>query len=220
MLNDKDVKRRQNEFIAGLRKNQVINLTIIRFDAAGTTKEKTWEVILETETEASPWLTHFGLTYAPPIISKTKSYYSKADPVEASKYAITEKHNNDHDAWDNISVTVNFTYPFSSKPKHFDAGFTAGFGLNPDLQLSGHAGLSAIIGTNVIISSGVVLMQKYRLKGEFESGQVIKENLSYDALHEKVWRPEVFFTIGFRFAKNPFGGSDAKKEDGDKPAND
>lgn len=181
--------------------NQKITVTITRHD--GENSQKKWEFILTTE-EKTRWLVHYGLTYAPNLLSKPDLFFSKADNSVASKYIITKQNGNGPNAWDNISATMNFTYPFSNKQKDFDIGFTGGFGLSAGFELSGHAGLSAIIGENVILSSGFVMMPKYALKGEYKEGQEIKENLAFDSLHKKGWYPELYFTIGFRFGKNPF----------------
>jgi hypothetical protein len=193
-----------------LENNQTITVVVIRDDNDG--KFLTWTKTLKTP-RTSRWLTHYGLTYAPAIISKDSLFFSKTDTSTANRFIVTPQHNRSPRPWDNISATINFTYPFSSKVKGLDLGFTAGFGLNPGLQLSGHTGLSAIIGTNVILGTGVVLMQKYNLRGQFADKDVIRENLNFEALHEKVWRPEIYFTIGFRFNKNPFAGSSDKKEE-------
>ena len=185
--------------------NMTISLTIRRVDK-NNKQLSPLKYTFVTE-EKSRWLTHFGLSYAPSVFSPGKRYFSKADADVASTYIITAQHNRDRSILENISPTLNFTYPFSNKFRGLDAGFTAGFGLNQALQLSAHSGLSALIGTNVIISSGIVLMQKYNLRGEYAESDIIKENLAFDSLHEKVWKPELYFTIGFRFDKNPFGNS-------------
>ena len=182
--------------------NETITLKIVRIGLDEIPID-TLTYTFNTE-EKTRWLVHYGLTYAPSIISKVDHFHSLADTSVANKYTITKDNKNGPKPWDNISATINFTYPFHGDSGGFDGGFTAGFGISTGFGLSGQAGLSAIIGDNIILSSGVVLMQKQKLKGEYKEGQIIKENLSSDALHEKVWLPEVFFTIGFRFGSNPF----------------
>lgn len=189
---------------APLKDNQVITVTVTKVDKDGKqVGDSKWTFVLKTS-EKSRWLIHYGLTYAPSIISKTDHYYALADTSQTNRYTVTKENKNGPKPWENISATINFTYPFHAEPKGFDGGFTAGFGLNAGLELSGHAGLSMIIGDNVIIGTGIAMMQKYRLKGKYQEGQIIKENLDFNALHEKVWLPELYFTIGFRFGNNPF----------------
>ncbi|MBS1744982.1 MAG: hypothetical protein JST21_02305 [Bacteroidetes bacterium] len=202
---------------APLKDNQVITLTVTKVDKDGKqVGDSKWTFVLKTP-EKSRWLIHYGLTYAPSVISKTNHYYSLADTSVANRYTITKENKNGPRPWENISATINFTYPFHSEPRGFDGGFTAGFGLSAGLELSGQAGLSMIIGDNVIVGTGIAMMQKYKLYGKYKEGQIIKENLDFNALHEKVWLPELYFTIGFRFGNNPFAKkSDAATNDGKK----
>ncbi len=187
-----------------LNNNQVITVTVTKIDKDGNqVGDSKWTFVLKTP-EKSRWLVHYGLTYTPSIISKTAHYYSLADTSMANKFTITRENNNGPKPWENISATINFTYPFHANPKDVDWGFTAGFGLSAGLELSGQAGLSMIIGDNIILGSGVVMMQKYKLMGKYKEGQVIKENLDFAGLHDKVWLPELYFTLGFRFGNNPF----------------
>lgn len=187
-----------------LQNNQVITLTVTKIDSDGKqVGDSKWTFILKTP-EKSRWLVHYGLTYTPSIISKTDHYYSMADTTVANKFTITKENGNSPKPWENISATINFTYPFHSDSRGFDLGFTAGFGLSAGMEISGQAGLSMIIGDNVILGTGVVMMQKYKLMGKYKNGQIIKENLDFTGLHDKVWLPELFFTLGFRFGNNPF----------------
>ena len=192
-----------------LNDNEIVTLTIISNITGADGRVKSGKFVYNFSTpERTPWLVHYGLTYTPSALNRIDKFYSLADTSEANKYTVTKENENSNKPWENISATINFTYPFSRTTKGFDSGFTAGFGLSSGFDLSGHAGLSAIIGENVILSSGFAMMQKYRLKGVYKQDQIIKENLNFESLHEKVWLPEVFITLGFRFGSNPF----AKKE--------
>ncbi|MGY3054168.1 hypothetical protein ACVWYG_002371 [Pedobacter sp. UYEF25] len=192
-----------------LKNNQVITLTVTKVDKKGEQVEDgKWTFVLKTP-EKSRWLVHYGLTYSPSLISKTDHYYSSADTSVANKFTVTKENDNGPKPWENISATINFTYPFHAEPRDFDLGFTAGFGLSAGFELSGQTGLSLIIGDNVILGSGIVMRQKYKLMGKYKEGQIIKENLNFDSLHEKVWLPGLYVTLGFRFGTNPF----AKKAD-------
>ena len=198
--------------------NQIITITVNKFDKTNNTKVASWTFILKTE-EKTRWLIHYGLTYAPSLINKTDRYFSQADTGVANKYTVTKENDNGPKPWDNISATINFTYPFHSDNRNFDGGFTAGFGLTSGFELSGHAGFLTIIGENVIIGTGVAFMQKYKLMGSYKENQVVKTNLNFDALHHKVWLPELYFTIGFRFNGNPFVKK-ATDDNTTKPADD
>ena len=182
-----------------LKSNQIITILIERL---GENSAK-YTYVYKTP-EKNRWLVHYGLTYAPRALSNTANYFAFADTGIANRYTITKNNDNGPKPWDNISATINFTFPFHGDSRDVDGGFTAGFGLNAGLELSGHVGLSAIIGENIILSSGLAMLQRQKLRGEYKEGQIIKTNLNFEALHEKIWVPEIFFSIGFRFGSNPF----------------
>lgn len=195
--------------------NEQVILTVVRSGEDDLTIDiRTY--VFDTP-ERDRWLIHYGLAYAPSAISRFSKYYALADTSATNKYTIKKENKNGPKPWDNISATINFTYPFHGDSRDFDGGFTGGFGLSTGFEVSGHAGLSMIIGQNIILSSGVVIMQKHKLNGEYKEGDIVKTNLNFEALHTKVWVPELFFTIGFRFGSNPFAvkktNSEAKKEE-------
>ena len=59
-------------------------------------------------------------------------------------------------------------------------------------------GPSLVIGDNLTINTGISFLQKYKLKGQYKTDgtQVIKDNLSFDQLHDKIWTYDMFFSIG------------------------
>jgi hypothetical protein len=188
-----------------LKNNQIITVIVTKVekDTGEPVKDAQWTFVLKTP-EKTRWLVHYGLTYSPNLLSKTNHYYASADTSVANRFTVTKENKNGPRPWENISATINFTYPFHAEPKDVDLGFTAGFGLSAGLELSGQTGLSMIIGDNIILGTGVVMMQKYQLMGKYKEGQVVKENLDFNGLHEKVWLPGLYFTLGFRFGNNPF----------------
>lgn len=198
-----------------LANNEIVTLTIER---SGLDKKliDTRTYVFDTP-EKERWLIHYGLTYAPNAISRFSKYYAFADTSSTNKYSIKKENKNGPKPWDNISATINFTYPFHADSRGFDGGFTGGFGLSAGFEVSGHAGLSMIVGQNIILSSGIVMIQKHKLNGEYKEGDIVKTNLNFEALHTKVWVPELFFTIGYRFPSNFVAAkktnSEAKKAD-------
>jgi len=70
------------------------------------------------------------------------------------------------------------------------------------------AGPSLLIADNVSLSGGLVFTQKNVLMGKYKDGDVVKENLEFDQLHDKKYMLEWFFSLAIRFDTNPF----AKKE--------
>ncbi len=186
-----------------LRNNQTITVKV-------TGNGSTWTKIFKTA-EKSPWLIHYGFTHQPNVVSKYEQYY--ADPIgKTDSFYVAKKNTSATKFWENISPTIMFTYPFGKKRHDVELGFTAIASTNFS-SFSGGFGFSAIVGTNVIVGTGVNFSQKYVLKGEYKTDgtQVIRENLAFDQLHEKKWGPEIYLTLGFRFDKNPFSGESDKE---------
>lgn len=194
-------------FLFNLKNNQTITVTVTR---KFQTKEKkdtsaTWTQTFKTP-EKSPWLTHFGFTYQPNIISKYNQFYSKADTSNANRFTITKLNGHQTRFWQNISPTIMFSYPIRQKDSANYWAFSAIAATNFSTFSAG-AGFSRVIGVNVALGTGIMFTQKYVLNGQYKEGDIIKTNLTYDQLHEKKWGPEIYFTIAFRFDKNPFSGS-------------
>ena len=186
-----------------LKDNQVITVSVIR-------TEKGKEPIKFTKIYKTPvktkWLIHYGFTYQPNIVSKYDQFFSKQIPKTQDSFSITKMNGNQTKFWENLSPTIMFTYPFTKKERDIQFGFSAIASTNFS-SFSAGAGMSAIIGYNVSIGTGVMFTQKNVLKGEYAESDIIRSNLNFDQLHSKKWGPEIYFTIGLRFDKNPFSGS-------------
>jgi len=201
-------------FLFNLKNNQTITVTVAR---KFKTKEKkdtsaTWTQTFKTP-EKSPWLTHFGFTYQPNIISKYNQFYSKADTSNANKFTVTKLNGHQTRFWQNISPTIMFSYPIRQKDSANYWAFSAMAATNFSTFSAG-AGFSRIIGVNVALGTGIMFTQKYVLNGQYKEGDIIKTNLTYDQLHEKKWGPEIYFTIALRFDKNPFSGNSSSGSGG------
>jgi len=65
---------------------------------------------------------------------------------------------------------------------------------------------SIVIGKNLTLNAGVCFMQKSTLRGEYKEGQMTREFLDFDALHENVYYAEWFFSVAFRVDKSVWQG--------------
>ncbi|MCK7556223.1 hypothetical protein MKQ70_14855 [Chitinophaga sedimenti] len=77
-------------------------------------------------------------------------------------------------------------------------GITAGFSYNLE-NFSSLIGPSITIGDFISLNTGIALAQKDMLKGKYNAGDKISENLDFDQLHTKTWTYDLFFSIGLRF---------------------
>lgn len=80
----------------------------------------------------------------------------------------------------------------------YKIGFAGGLGLNL-IRPQFMASPSLIIGKNLSFQAGVCVLQKETLRGEYYEGQTVSEHLDFETLHHKVYYPEWFFSVAFRF---------------------
>jgi len=193
-----------------LKNNQTLTVTVTRkyTDESKVEKEITWTKVFKTPT-SSPWLTHFGFTFQPNLLTKPSQYFS-SQINEAEGFTIREKNGLYNNVWENLSPTVMFSYPLTNMEGYSHIAFSAIASTN-FTNFSAGPGLSIIIGKNVALGTGVMFTQKYYLRGEYRNEQALAEPLNFEQLHEKKWGPEIFFTLGLRFDKNPFGGGGNKE---------
>lgn len=65
------------------------------------------------------------------------------------------------------------------------------------------AGLGFHLGYKLQIITGLIFHQVYRLNDQYTEGQSLSTNLTIDQLGTKTYTPDIFFSIGLRFDKNP-----------------
>lgn len=82
-------------------------------------------------------------------------------------------------------------------------GIAGGIGLNL-LRPQFMAAPSLVIGRNLSFQAGVCVVQKYTLRGEYYEGMEVNEHLDFENLHQRVYYPEWFFSVAFRFDKVVF----------------
>ena len=194
-----------------------IFLTIERYgkDENGKPKlEKIWNDTIESTCQQKPkkWFTYFGLTYQPNVLSNYPNYFAKQIPGTTDSFSIRKMNGDQKQFWENLSPTVMFTYLFGNMNKDLNWGIT-GIATSNFSTYAGGAGLSLVVGYNFNICTGVMFTQKSALKGIYNPGDTIKENLTFDQLHEKKWGPELFLSFGFRLDKKPKSTADVKNTD-------
>jgi hypothetical protein len=82
-------------------------------------------------------------------------------------------------------------------------GLTAGLGFdfdNPTVFLGYGVGW----GYNVVLTAGVLYHKEKRLKGQYNPGDVIAENLTTDQLLDSTYKPRAYVGLAFRLDSNPF----------------
>lgn len=208
-----------------LRNNQTIIVKVKRefLNENGKDTSITWKFTFKTPSK-SPWNIMYGFTFIPNMMNPISNYYAKAD-TSGKLFEITKLNNDRKDFLKNISPTLMVTWKPAVKytcktgglkvllsNNVYQLGFVAGLSLNFASETGAvnvMAGPSIVIADNISLSAGVALTQKSVLKGQYKEGDIIKESLDFDQLHEKKYIGEWFVSLSIRFEQNPF----SKKED-------
>jgi hypothetical protein len=183
-----------------LKKNDVLTIRISRSGVK-------IDYELRAPEEQQRWFTHYGFVFSPGFISPSREFYSKSDT--GSAFVIAKMNNSHKNFLDNFTPTLQFSYRLYPKCK-FDPILVGGIGIdfkNPTVQL----GFGCLIGQNISLNAGLITAQRYYLKGNYQEGERLTTNIAFDDLHRKMYVPELYFAIGFRFDKNPFVKADDDK---------
>lgn len=174
-----------------------------------------------------PFMVYFGYGVAPNVMTPVPQYF--CDSENNGTYTIRKR--SDPGVWSFKDATPviyytwvpQMTYHFLPRNKRaktiggkaknligtivsnrvYKIGFAGGLGLN--LLRPQFVGAPAlIIGKNLSFQAGVCVVQKETLRGEYYEGQVVNEHLDFENLHRRVYYPEWFFSVAFRFDKVVF----------------
>jgi len=159
-----------------------------------TIKEKTYNYIYKTERKGS-WQTTFGFNFI--HLRNNDTYFSK---TVDSTFVIAEGTNqNKYDFY----PTIMFTW-YANNSDTINFGLSGGLGYDLEKSVSVFVGGSIIYNQNITITAGLAFHNQQRLNSAYQEGDLIKENLSFEQLHEDYIRLNPFLSIAFRLDKSPF----------------
>jgi len=100
--------------------------------------------------------------------------------------------------------------PASRYKSNFNWSITAGLGFDLSAPVVFFGG-GFMFHQNIGINVGLALQQQSRLKPQYSENEILKVSLEKDQLHDKIYRPNAFISINFRFSENPFKSSSKEK---------
>ena len=167
-----------------------------------------WRVRLDS-TGRGIWQTTYGFTFSP---NRDQEYFSQQTGDD--EFSVRRK------TRDERSLTflppVFFTWLYSSQAfANVQHGPTIGLGVTAGTEggrLAALGGWALRFNQNIGVVGGFGFYPHRRLDGQYQEGQVIKENLTADQLNHDSIRMNVFVSLTVRFGASPFGGSGAPKE--------
>jgi hypothetical protein len=139
------------------------------------------------------WQASYGFGMTP---NKDRHYYSK--DADDDTFVITQKH-------DNGGVQPNAAIFYTWQPakwenSYFSTGVAGGIGVDQN-SLVLLFGPHFTFNQNFGIVAGIALHQESRLRGEYEVGQTVSENLTTEALEEKINQTTWFIGVTYHFAE-------------------
>lgn len=140
------------------------------------------------------WQASYGFGITP---DKDRQFFSQAG--DGDSFTIKQKR-------DNGGLQPNAAVFYTWLPSKWENSFCS-FGLAGGIGVDRN-NLVLLVGPHVTFNqnfglvAGVALHQQSRLRGEYEVDQVLSENLTSDALEEKVHQTSWFLGVTYRFAEN------------------
>jgi len=202
-------KRMLNSLIAGtwkeielekVKKGEVIEVRISRLQSEE--KRIEWKYTLETPRRGE-WRTSYGFTFITDLLSEEEEFFLRQMD---STFTINKKKNN---RWFDFAPTVMFTwYPGKFANSNWSFGLTGGLGFDFESPVV-FIGPTASYNQNLNLHLGVAFHKQRHLNGIYEEGQILKEIITDEQLHEELYRLNPVISLSFRFSENPFnlGGS-------------
>jgi len=187
-----------------LAMGQELRITVTRLSPNGA-PEKTWTTVLTTGPRGE-WMTTYGLSF---VAIRDDLFFTKAGENEG-EFVITKQRKDATSAIKYLPSVLFSWMPASRQNKDLAISPTAGFAISND-TFGVLGGATVTYNANLGFTAGVAVSRQRRLIGSFEENQVVKENLTEDALHHNVLKAAAFVAVTFRFGSNPFKSGDDEK---------
>jgi uncharacterized small protein (DUF1192 family) len=159
-----------------------------------------WIYIIKGE-PLGKWVTSYGFGFTSSFLEGS-TYYTKQVPDSAIFQILKSNKTSRLDL--NYIPAVFFSYcPAERFNKFSNLSWTAGLGFDLSSPVVFFGG-SLMIWQNIGLSLGVAFQQEYRLKDQYSESEFIKVSLDKEQLHDKIYRPNIFLSVNFRFGENPF----------------
>jgi hypothetical protein len=182
--------------IKGLKKSQILKITVKRTNKAG--EELEWVRIYKTPSRGK-WLTTYSFNFITQAASKEHLYFAKN--IGMDSFQITRETNR---KWVNFVPGITFSWlPAEEIGESWAIGGSGGIGFDLEKPVV-FAGVSFIYNQNLSLTIGAAAHQVKDLNGKYNEGDIIRENLSPDQLMIEPYRVNPFISLSLRFDKNPF----------------
>jgi hypothetical protein len=187
---------KMNRFSGELTVNrgEYIHLVLARTDIT-----RRWAQVWDAG-PAGEWRTTYGFSFIQYVFFTDRRFFLRPS-ADGTAFTVTREHQR---SVMEFAPTVFFTWRDAGRRgDDLDIGPTVGLGFDFERPTVSF-GASFAYRENISLNAGVVMHQVHRLNGQFKEGDTIKENLTFDALHQTVYRPNPFIAVSIRSLSNPF----------------
>lgn len=169
----------------------------------------TWTYILKGES-LGKWVTTYGFGFTFSFLD-SPTYYTKQNSND-SKYQILKSRRPNVADLSYIPAIFFSYFPNHNFTRCWNHSLTGGLGfdLSAPVVFFGYNGLFR---NNIGFSAGVAFQQQYRLKSQYSENDIVDITLEKDQLHDKIYRPNLFVAVNFRFGENPFMSNNQKSKE-------
>jgi len=170
---------------------ETVTITITRDD-----KVWTWELKGD---KVGEWLMSYGFGFCSSALAGKTYHLQQMDDTTTFKITKDAKPG----ALDLAYIPAIF-YSFLPASKYnssYNWSITAGLGFDLSAPVVFFGG-GFMFRQNIGINSGVAFQQQSKLLPQYSEGQILTSTMQDSQLHEKVYRPNLFISINFRFDKS------------------
>jgi len=152
--------------------------------------------------QSGKWVTTYGFSFTSQRL-ESPTYFSKQIPDEPTFQILKSRRAN---IWDlNYVPAVFFSYfPSQNFKCPWNHSLTAGLGFDLSAAPTVFLGYNGMFYHNIGLSTGVSFYQQNRLKSQFTENETVTTSFDKEGLHDKIYRPNLFISVNFRFGENPF----------------
>ncbi|HYO47796.1 MAG TPA: hypothetical protein VEY33_14020, partial [Gemmatimonadota bacterium] len=195
----RDLVKKTSETYEGLsiKRGQSLVVRVERINPS-----RTWEVTFDTGPKGD-WRTSYGFGFIASAFAQPERFVAKQ--IEGDGFRIEKEENRDRLDF----IPALFLTWMSAEHELEDLVYSPSLGLGFDLRSPVVlGGLAFTYNHNISLNVGLAFHQQKRLAGQYNEGDVVRENLQSEQLHEEIYVVNPFFSFSIRSLSNPFKGSD------------
>ena len=160
----------------------------------------TWTFIFKGN-ERGKWVTTYGFGFTSSALERP-TYFAKQVP-DTNVFQILKARNPNVLDLNYVPAVFFSFFPSQNFNKTWNHSLSAGLGFDLTAPVV-FLGFNTMFWHNIGISTGIAFQQQYRLKDQYSEDEIISQTLDKDQLHDRVYSPNLFFSVNFRLGENPF----------------